>query len=120
MLQTSKSSKTPNTFFRQTKHVLAFLWCQLILLRNHLKFSPVREFHDCILVHLNPFSRTVSNRPSEHLWAALTYITSFFKIVHYLPPLFTCSHSYLGPPRGYFAACFCNTAVLTFEIFSHF
>ena len=24
MLQTSKSSKTPNTFFRQTKHVLAF------------------------------------------------------------------------------------------------
>ena len=97
-----------------------FWWCQLILLRNHFKFSPVRVFHYCILVHLNPFSRTVSNRPSEHLWAALTYITSFFKIVHYFLPLLTCSHSHPGPPRGYFAACFGNTAVLTFEIFFSF
>lgn len=112
----NKSSKTPNTHFRGTKHVLPLWGCQLILVRNHFKFSPVREFHYCILVHLNPFSRTVSNRPSEHLWAALTYITSFFKTVHYFLSLFTCSPSHSEPPWGDFAACFGIRVVPTFEI----
>lgn len=52
-LQTSKSSKH-QTHFQTDKACFGLLMVSVILLRNHFKFSPVREFHYCIFSSFKP------------------------------------------------------------------